>query len=96
MGDTVPDLTILLDLDVATGLARARARRGADTPDRFEREAEGYHEKLRLAFLENAERERRRCLVVDASRAAEDIAETLWLIAQTRFPALRAAAGRRA
>ena len=95
VGDTVPNLTILLDLDVATGLGRARARRGAGAPDRFEREAEGYHEKLRMAFLENAERERRRCLVVDAARAADDIAETLWLIAQTRFPTLRAAAGGR-
>lgn len=89
VGDTMPELTLVLDLDVAVGLARARTRRGANAPDRFEQEADGFHEKLRRAFLDNAEREPERCLVVDASRSADDLAETLWLIARARFPALR-------
>ncbi|RYB05074.1 dTMP kinase [Lichenibacterium ramalinae] len=94
VGETMPDLTVLLDLDVATGLARARARRGAAAPDRFEREAETYHEGLRRAFLDNAGREPGRCLVVDAGRSLDDVAETLWLIVGRRFPALgRGAAG---
>ena len=88
VGDTMPDLTILLDLDVATGLGRAKARRGAAAADRFESEAAGYHEGLRRAFLANAEREPERCLVVDASRAAEEVAETLWLIVRARFSGL--------
>lgn len=94
VGETRPDLTIVLDLDVATGLGRARDRRGAAAADRFEQEADGFHEKLRRAFLDNAARERERCLVVDASRPAEDIAETLWLIARARFPELAGGDGR--
>lgn len=93
VGDTMPDLTLVLDLDVAAGLARARARRGAGAADRFEREAEGFHEGLRRAFLLNAEAEPERCLVVDAAGDADAIADTLWLIVRARFPALRRTAG---
>ncbi|WP_237481643.1 dTMP kinase [Lichenibacterium dinghuense] len=91
VGATVPDLTLVLDLDVATGLARARSRRGGAAADRFEREAEGFHEGLRRAFLANAEQEPERCLVVDASGEADAVADTLWLIVRARFPALRRA-----
>lgn len=92
VGDTMPDLTLVLDLDVAAGLARARDRRGADAaPDRFEREAQGFHEGLRRAFLLNAEREPERCRVVDAAGDAEALADALWRVVLTRFPALRTA-----
>lgn len=91
VGGTMPDLTLVLDLDVATGLGRARARRGAAAPDRFEREAEGYHEGLRRAFLANAACEPQRCVVVDAARGVDDIAETLWGIVQARFAGLETA-----
>ena len=89
VGDTWPDLTLVLDLDPAVGMARARARRGDGAPDRFEREAEGFHAGLRRAFLDNAEREPERCLVVDAAGQVDDLADTLWLILRARFPALR-------
>ena len=72
----------------APSTAWTRARRGAAAPDRFEREAETYHEGLRRAFLDNAGREPGRCLVVDAGRSLDDVAETLWLIVGRRFPAL--------
>ena len=88
VGDTMPDLTLLLDLDVPTGLARARSRRGGAAADRFEREAEGFHEGLRAAFLRNAEREPGRCLVVDASGDADGVADALWSIVRARIPAL--------
>ncbi len=91
VGPTMPDLTLVLDLDVGIGLARARARRGAGAADRFEAEAEGYHEGLRRAFLANAARETERCLVVDASGEVDAIAETLWLVVRARFAALRRA-----
>ncbi len=91
VGGTMPDLTLVLDLDVPTGLARARARRGGGAADRFESEAEGFHEGLRRAFLLNAERDPERCLVVDAAGDADAIADTLWLIVRARFPALRRA-----
>ena len=92
VGETMPDLTIVLDLDVAEGLARARNRRGQGAaPDRFEREAEGFHDGLRRGFLGIAEREPERCLVLDATRPAEELARTIWLLVQARFPELRKA-----
>lgn len=70
----VPDLTIILDLDPALGLARAAERRGGDTADRFEKETLDIHERRRRAFLDIAKREPERCVVVDASAPAGKVA----------------------
>ncbi|MDQ1130980.1 dTMP kinase [Microbacterium sp. SORGH_AS_0888] len=73
--DALPDLTILLDLDPA--LARARLD-AADKPfDRLEAEAASFHERVREAFLGLAAAEPGRFVVVDASRAPEDIAAVI-------------------
>ena len=65
----VPDLTVLLDLDVTVGRARVAAARG-DTFDRLESEAATFHETVRRAFLDAAAAEPERFLVVDASSSA--------------------------
>ncbi|MDI3326234.1 dTMP kinase [Pontibacterium granulatum] len=59
-----PDLTLLLDLDVETGLARASAR---STPDRFEQEKVTFFEKVRAAYLKRAANDPLRFAVIDAS-----------------------------
>lgn len=59
-----PDLTIMLDLPVDTGLARAAER--ADGEDRYERLGRLFHERLRQAFLDIAKRAPERCVVIDA------------------------------
>jgi dTMP kinase len=59
-----PDLTLLLDVPVATGLARA-SQRGA--LDRFEREQAAFFERVRQAYLEQARRHPGRYRVIDAS-----------------------------
>jgi dTMP kinase len=64
-GAFAPDLTLILDLPVATGLARAAARAGSET--RFERKDRAFHERLRQGFLDIARREPRRCVVIDAT-----------------------------
>lgn len=66
--DLRPHLTLLLDLPVEQGLARA-AKRG--TPDRFEREQVAFFERVRAAYLRQARAEPRRIKVIDA---AADIA----------------------
>jgi dTMP kinase len=71
--DLQPDLTILLDAPVDTGLGRARARNGDDGPDRFESERREFFERVRSTYLERAAREPRRFRVVDASRPVEDV-----------------------
>ena len=62
-----PVRTLLCDLPVAAGLARARARSGA--PDRFEGERQGFFEGVRAAYLERARLEPQRIRVLDASQA---------------------------
>jgi dTMP kinase len=64
--DLRPDLTLLLDLPVAVGVARAQARRGQT--DRFEQERSPFFERVRLAYLELAQAEPQRFCVVDAAR----------------------------
>ncbi len=65
VGELKPDLTLILDLPVEEGLARAAARRGAE--DRYERMPADFHRKLRDGFLEIAAGEPERCLVIDAT-----------------------------
>lgn len=69
-GDFMPDLTLILDLPVSDGLARARSRRGDET--RFERKDEAFHERLRQGFLEIARSDPRRCVVIDAALSIEE------------------------
>lgn len=66
-----PDLTLLLDVGVEVGLARARSR-GAE-PDRIEREQVEFFERVRAAYLARAAAEPGRFLVIDAAAAAADV-----------------------
>ena len=68
-GGLVPDLTMVLDLDVAEGLRRARARRGALAAcDPFERLAIEFHERVRKGYWAIRDREPDRVALVDADR----------------------------
>lgn len=72
VGDFRPDLTLILDLPVETGLARAAARRGSET--RYESLPVAFHERVRAGFLEIAAADPKRCVVIDASKDIETIA----------------------
>jgi dTMP kinase len=65
LGDFAPDLTLILDLPVAEGLARAAKRSG--NADRFERLDPAFHERLRQGFKQIAMADPERCAVIDAS-----------------------------
>jgi dTMP kinase len=68
-GGVTPDLTLVLDLDVAEGLRRARARRGAAAAcDPFERLAIEFHERVRKGYWAIRDREPARVTLVDADR----------------------------
>jgi dTMP kinase len=64
LGDFTPDLTLILDLPVETGLARAAAR---STADRFERLDRDFHQRLRDGFRQIAAADPARCVLIDAS-----------------------------
>ncbi len=69
----VPDLTVLLDLDPATGQERLAA--GDTSLDKLEGEGAEFHERVRSSFLSLARRSPRRYLVVDAAAEPEAIEE---------------------
>lgn len=76
VGDFRPDLTLVLDLPVAEGLARANARNGAAAGDenRYEKMDLGFHERLRQGFHDIVAREPERCLLVDAAGDEDAVA----------------------
>ena len=65
-----PDLTLLFDLPVESGLARA-GQRGAQ--DRFEQEKIDFHHRVRQGYLAIAQAEPARVVVVDASRTEQEV-----------------------
>jgi dTMP kinase len=69
-GGLKPDLTLLLDIDVETGLKR---NKGANKVDRLELEDVAFHRKVRAGYLEIARREPGRIKVVDASGDIDEI-----------------------
>lgn len=62
-----PDLTLLFDIDSATGAMRATGR------DRFESEAETFRDKVRQAYLSRARAEPERVHIVNAARSLDQV-----------------------
>ena len=73
-GHLQPDLTLLIDVPVALGLRRARARRGEAVRDRFEREQEEFFTRVRESFLMRARGEPQRIKVVDGNQPIDSVA----------------------
>src|SRR5690606_38664017 len=80
----LPDLTIVLDLDAAAG--RERLDDSRTRYDRLEAEERDFHERVRSAYLELADTEPGRFVVLDASEPVDDIAAAI----RTRVSALLA------
>ena len=80
VGDTVPDLTLILDMPPEAGLKRVAERNGESeiASDRFESMELRFHEALRACFLQIAEEAPQRCVVIDAQQAESAVAEDVW------------------
>ena len=78
VGDTKPDLTLILDVPASEGMQRAAQRRGTAGADRFETENLAFHEKLRNGFLTLASSEPDRCVLIDATLSKEEVGERIW------------------
>ena len=83
VGADRPDLTLILDLPVEAGLARAADRGGRE--ERFERKGRDFHERLRRGFLEIAAEEPDRCVLLDAARNPDQVAADVWRTVQDRL-----------
>ncbi len=87
IGSAVPDMTILLDVNVSLGMQRCAKRQVGKKIqyDRIESEAMEFHEKVRQGYLELARRFPERFRKVDAMRLAEPIAEDVWKLVSDAF-----------
>ena len=76
VGTDEPDITLVFDLPVETGLARAAAR-GGDA--RFESKGAAYHQRLRDAYLSIAARRKDSAVLIDAAQDVDAVAEAIRL-----------------
>jgi dTMP kinase len=75
--DLRPDCTLLLDLPVATGLARSKKRAGNQPADRFEAEPAQFFERVRAAYLDLAGREPERVRLIDAAKPLQEVQQQI-------------------
>ena len=76
VGDYLPDLTFILDLDPATARARLTARAGA--PDRMESQPTTFFDAVRAGYLALAREKDPRFHLLDAARSAEELEAEIW------------------
>nr|WP_298684657.1 dTMP kinase [uncultured Dongia sp.] len=79
VGATEPGLTVILDLPVERGLARA------ETEQRYERMGVDFHRRLADGFRQLAKTDPTRCRLIDAARDCEAIAGEIAGLIRTRF-----------
>jgi dTMP kinase len=76
-GRIVPDLTFVFDIDSATGLKRASATHKEQSPagslDRIESEAAHFHAKIRDGFKALAQKEKRRCRLMNGALPVHEL-----------------------
>ena len=80
----IPDVTILLDLEIAKGFDRLsrRHRDGRGQLDRIENEERAFHERVRQGYLEMAQKWPERFVVVNATGDEETVAGEVWRVVQ--------------
>jgi len=83
VGATQPDLTLIFDLPVEVGLERAFGRGLFET--RFESKGLEFHERLRRRFLEIAEENADRCVIIDAVGDEDTVAARVWAAVEGRL-----------
>jgi dTMP kinase len=84
-GSIRPNLTILFDLDVETGLGRNRK---AEKTDRLELETLEFHKRVRNGFLEIAGHEPERFAIIDASCTIEEVRNSVIKAVESKLSAL--------
>jgi dTMP kinase len=90
-GSDRPDLTIVLDVDVATARTRMLRRvRPAVAPDRMEQEPVEFYERVSEGYRELARREPARICLLDGSRSPDEIESEIWGEVSERFSAVSA------
>jgi dTMP kinase len=88
VGDCVPDITFVLDVDATT--AESRMQKKPRKADRMEQEPAEFYERVRRGYRDLATRESNRIVLIDGSPNADEIDNEIWNVLSFRFPALTA------
>jgi dTMP kinase len=86
IGDCVPDITFVLDVEAAT--AEWRMRHAPRKADRMEQQPAEFYERVREGYRELAAREPSRIVLINGSRDADEIENDIWEPLCSRFPLL--------
>src|SRR6266487_2031591 len=87
IGDCVPDITFLLDIDLETARSRMQQPR---RPDRMEQQANEFYERVRDGYQELAREHRDRIALIEGWQSLQDIEKQIWETLVKRFPELAA------
>jgi len=90
VGDCIPDVTFVLDVDAATAKSRMQ---GPRKTDRMEQQPAEFYERVREGYRALAKREPSRVVLIDGSRTADEIENEIWKVLASRFPNLVADQG---
>ncbi len=84
VGDCRPDITFVLDVDLAT--ASSRMQQTARPADRMEKEPMEFYERVRQGYRDLAAREPKRVVLIDANQTADKIDIEIWKIISAKLP----------
>lgn len=79
IGERMPDMTILFDLDPEIGLERINAHKDREV-NRLDVESLAFHQKVRKAYLMLAKEFPERIFVIDASKPLEEVYQSVWKV----------------
>ena len=86
VGDTRPDVTFILDIDVETARARMLRRvRPVAVKDRMEEEPIEFYERVCQGYRELAQREPNRFILIDGAQSPDAIEQQIWNAVQSKF-----------
>jgi dTMP kinase len=85
VGECVPDITFVLDVDAATANSRLQKPRKRD---RMEEEPADFHERVRKGYRDLAGRDPNRIALIDGTRDPDAVEDEIWKILSSRFPGL--------
>lgn len=87
IGEAIPDVTLLLDIDITLGFERLAERHklNGTANDRIEQEERSFHERVRNGYLELAKRWPERFRVLDGSQGPDEVEQAVWSVLSSEF-----------
>lgn len=77
IASTLPDITVLIDLDPEEGFRRIQSR-NTEPPDRMEQEHMDFYKAVRQGYLNVAQKNADRFLVIDGHQTIDDVEQAIW------------------